>query len=297
MKVVINFTKQYFLLIISIVLIIGAVVGVAAFNSGGLTGTFEKTKEQAATFGHSSDEVVIDLGATGTAPCTGKVTLQNAVADGCISGGSSGGTSSGGGDPPGEIPNEVGAYRFITKYSTLMADSEFKAWISAQGGSQFPANGGDDHGWYIRNVADVKFKDTTTKLCTYFMGDGSIAPANTGQYTGQDYGSDNNNVAYYWDISNNLWKSEAHGDNGAIDVISLLCTGQLQPRGYKFLTDAYKGASLSLRKGPEACSNIITTEPKCYPSSCTGGKWLDCVTGDCDSTLGPPLLKCDTTPL
>ena len=68
------------------------------------------------------------------------------------------------------------------------------------------------------------------------MGDDAIASLYSGQYTGGDYGSDNNNVAYYWDSTSNSWTSEAHGDNGAIDITSLKCIGKgFLQRGIPFL--------------------------------------------------------------
>lgn len=60
---------------------------VYAFNSGGLAGTFGKTKEEAVNFGHSSDEVVVDISGI-------KYTLQDAITQGKIG---AGGTSSGSG--------------------------------------------------------------------------------------------------------------------------------------------------------------------------------------------------------
>ena len=128
------------------------------------------------------------------------------------------------------------SYKFSTRYSVVMVNETFKNWMaSSTGGSGLPVNGGNDHGWYIRGY-DAKFVGTANKLCTYFMGDDSFADLRLGQYSGGDYGSDNNNLAYYWDSVSNSWKSESHGDNGNIDITALRCTGQgILDRGLPFL--------------------------------------------------------------
>ncbi len=118
--------------------------------------------------------------------------------------------------------------KFSTRYSILMADSVFRTWVN---NSLMPTNGSDDHGWYIRS-ADQKFTDTKNRLCTFFVENGR----SYGSYTGADYGSDNNNVAYYWSPANSSWVAENHGDNGAIDITSLICVGSgVYERGLPYL--------------------------------------------------------------
>jgi hypothetical protein len=125
------------------------------------------------------------------------------------------------------------ANKFTTKYTTLMSDPTFYSWV---GNSGMPTSGGSDRGWYIRtSVSPTRFADTANRLCSYFMTNGT-ATVYSGQYTGGDYGSDNNNTAYYWNTGTNTWSSEAHGDDGSIDITSLICVGDgVLDRGVKFL--------------------------------------------------------------
>ncbi len=85
MKLEVNISKKRFFVILGAMLLLAGVVITYAFSDGGLAGTFSKTKEQAVTFGHSSDEVVVDIGGV-------KYTLQDAIEQGKIGGGSGGGT-------------------------------------------------------------------------------------------------------------------------------------------------------------------------------------------------------------
>lgn len=116
-------------------------------------------------------------------------------------------------------------YKFNTKYSDLMANEKFRAWVGRETdkATEFRTYWSDNRGWYIRNRED-KFLNTAQKLCTYMMNDAK-ALTNSGQYSGGDYGSDRNNGAYYWDIGSSTWKIEGHSDNGAIDITSLSCAG------------------------------------------------------------------------
>lgn len=59
---------------------------------------------------------------------------------------------------------------------------------------------------------------------------------NGGTYSIADYGSDNGNTAWYWDVNTNAWGSYPHGSNGAIDLTQVTCTGNsVLPRGQKWL--------------------------------------------------------------
>lgn len=118
--------------------------------------------------------------------------------------------------------------KFGTRYSTLMADPVFRTWVN---NPTMPTSGGNDHGWYIRS-ADQKFTDTRNHLCTFFVENGR----SYGNYTGGDYGSDNNNTAYYWNPAGPSWVAESHGDNGNIDITSLVCVGSsVYERGLPYL--------------------------------------------------------------
>lgn len=118
--------------------------------------------------------------------------------------------------------------RFATSYSTLMSDADFRTWT---GNSSMPQNGSDDNGWYVR-ADNSTFVNTKNRLCSYFMTDGVAV----GSYTAGDYGSDNNNHAWYWNPTTSAWEVENHGDNGVIDITSLICAGNgINSRAFKFL--------------------------------------------------------------
>jgi hypothetical protein len=123
--------------------------------------------------------------------------------------------------------------KFNARYTTLMSDSAFFSWV---GQSAWPTSGGNDHGWYVRtSVSLPRFTDTANKLCSYFMTNG-VATLYSGQYSTNDYGSDNNNTAHYWDSASGTWKTEAHSDNGSIDLNTILCVGDgVLDRGLKFI--------------------------------------------------------------
>jgi hypothetical protein len=139
---------------------------------------------------------------------------------------------------------------FFTRYTYLMSyDNEFYNWVNNNRDTitipnPMPRNGGDDHGWYIRKLSDQKFKDTANKLCEYLTGGNATITklSNTelnvfsgNHVSGGDYGSDNNNIAYYWDPASSKWKAESHGDNGWIDITWLVCEGSPLPRAVKFI--------------------------------------------------------------
>lgn len=73
MKFEVNVRRSFLLIFASLLLLGIGIVAVQAFSSG----AFDKTKEQAANFGHSSDEVVIDVAGT-------KMTLQSAINAGVL---------------------------------------------------------------------------------------------------------------------------------------------------------------------------------------------------------------------
>lgn len=80
MKFEINIKKNYFFSVLAVVLIFGVVIGVYAFSP---SGSFTKTKSQATALGHSSDEIVVNIGGV-------DYTLQDAISQGKLSALSSG---------------------------------------------------------------------------------------------------------------------------------------------------------------------------------------------------------------
>ena len=116
-------------------------------------------------------------------------------------------------------------YTFVTQMSALWTDPAFRAWWGP--GVALPSGGWRDNaGWNIRYYTDpVKNQwkvDTRDKLCSYMMTNGSYI---NGTAVGADYGSDQNNVAYYWNAATGQWATELHSDNSAIDVVRLNCVG------------------------------------------------------------------------
>lgn len=151
-------------------------------------------------------------------------------------------------------PSTTVTAHFITQFSALASDPIFRQWYGAalppssgavprqvcSGGGGPNGNGPtcttvsrgtwyDDQGWIpgSPNPAPVQpgSRDVATynKLCSYLMVGG--------QWTGggkvqADYGSDNNNWAYYWDSATSAWLR--HGPYGwwsAVDVVQLDCKG------------------------------------------------------------------------
>ncbi len=152
--------------------------------------------------------------------------------------------------------------RFITKYSALMSDPEFITWANSSVLHKMTASDcdygncyfQDDLGFYVRNtdLNNPKWKNTANYLCSYFMENGRLDINSTNNRSGADYGSDNNNLAYYWDAADNVWKSELHGDNGWIDLVELSCIGDSTlSRGLKWL----RHAEINVNKDPAARSN------------------------------------------
>ena len=124
-------------------------------------------------------------------------------------------------------------YKFTTKYSSLMGNADFYAWV---GNTTMPKSGGNDHGWYIQGApSNTHFIATADKLCSYFMTNGVWTGYS--KYAGGDYGSDNNNTEYYWSTSTSAWIKTSNGDNGTIDITSLDCIGDgILSRGLPFIS-------------------------------------------------------------
>jgi hypothetical protein len=161
---------------------------------------------------HDSNDVKVRISGT-------DYSLQEAINAGLIGGG--------GATPiPTPTPSVYKQYYLVsTKYSVLMANETFRAWLNSTGGGiGWPISGGNDHGWYIR-ADNLRFRSTANKLCEYFMGSSAVADFLPRRYSGGDYGSDNNNLAYYWNATSNSWGAESHGDNGNIDITALRCIG------------------------------------------------------------------------
>ncbi len=144
----------------------------------------------------------------------------------------------------GAFPTTVVA-RFNTKYVGLIFDPNFQAWLGA---NSLPTRGlgrnlgstvvySPDLGWYIRStsLSSTKWKLTIDKLCSFMMVNGTAFTAVAGYFRGEDYGSDNANQALSW--SGTAWVNEPHGDNGAIDITELTCSGTaISTAGNKWLT-------------------------------------------------------------
>src|SRR3989338_3025556 len=93
MKAEVNVPRTWaYVVLVALLLGSGMFAFAMAYNAN--YGTTPNPASNAITFGHSPDEIEVDLG-TGTAPCTGKVTLQFAIANKCLGGGGSGGGSGG----------------------------------------------------------------------------------------------------------------------------------------------------------------------------------------------------------
>src|SRR3989338_1565908 len=92
MKAEVNVPRTWaYVVLVALLLGSGMFAFAMAYNAN--YGTTPNPASNAITFGHSPDEIEVDLG-TGTAPCTGKVTLQFAIANKCLGGGGSGGSAS-----------------------------------------------------------------------------------------------------------------------------------------------------------------------------------------------------------
>lgn len=152
----------------------------------------------------------------------------------------------------GDFPTTIVA-RFNTKYVGLMFDPNFQAWL---GVNSLPTRGTDrvapssvvysrDLGWYIRStsLSSTKWKLTINKLCSFMMVNGTAFTAVAGYFRGEDYGSDNSNQALSW--NGTTWVNELHGDNGAIDITELTCSGTaVSADGTKWLTSNLTYAAL-----------------------------------------------------
>jgi hypothetical protein len=129
--------------------------------------------------------------------------------------------------------NASQVYQFNVKYGDIMRTdtpekAAFMSWTKSQSGGEILPNGfRNDHGWYIRSN-DTKLQQTVAKLCSYMMDGNTQGLTSSGQYSGGDYGSDNNNNAFYWSGSTpnqGSWVKESHGDNGDIDITRITCSG------------------------------------------------------------------------
>jgi hypothetical protein len=83
MKLEVNVPSRLAYVVLILVLFSSGLFAVWAYKSG-YTGT--ESVAEVAKLGHSPNEIEVDLGA-GTSPCTGKVTLQYAIANKCLGGG------------------------------------------------------------------------------------------------------------------------------------------------------------------------------------------------------------------
>lgn len=122
--------------------------------------------------------------------------------------------------------------RFNTKFVGLVNDPAFRAWLGPQGDGVGDDDIPDphwrnDHGWYSRSadLGNRRWTRTIDKLCSFMMVDGRAAIDQMGYSRREDYGSDNNNIAWYWSASENRWLTEHHGDDLNIDITELVCAG------------------------------------------------------------------------
>lgn len=79
MKLEVNITKTRFFVIVFAAFVLAGAMVALAFDTGGLTGSFTKTKEQAVVFGHSADELVVKVNGN---PITIQELLKNGVGSG-----------------------------------------------------------------------------------------------------------------------------------------------------------------------------------------------------------------------
>ncbi len=110
--------------------------------------------------------------------------------------------------------------KFVTQFSALNRDPDFRDWFHAFGGATLPSASTvyyNYYGWYMRSDLDRTI-DTFDKICSFMMDNGKYA----GLATFADYGSDNDN-RFYWPTEQ--WNVVSYNHTGYIDAVDLTCEG------------------------------------------------------------------------
>jgi len=128
--------------------------------------------------------------------------------------------------------------KFVTQFSALNRDPDFRSWFASFGGAALPAASKvfyNDYGW-TRRTDPARTLKTYNKICSFMMEDGRY---DNGATTA-DYGSDHNNH-FYWPTTS--WNHEKYDTSRYIDAVYMTCAGTAVSSKGEFWLYSNRGAN------------------------------------------------------
>ncbi len=128
--------------------------------------------------------------------------------------------------------------KFVTQFSALNRDPDFRTWFAAFGGAALPSASKvfyNDYGW-SRRTDPARMLKTYDKICSFMMEDGRY----DGNAVTADYGSDHNNH-FYWPTTS--WNHEKYDTSRWIDAVYMTCVGTAVSSKGEFWLYSNRGAN------------------------------------------------------